>query len=244
MSSRYKRPRSSDSYRLALLWVRTILIGIYKHRHNCSWALATLSFLLMLAWNPKLILSTGVGVGLMLLIYRLQDWDWSKVKLSIGQIIKSSNGRLSVAVGGGGLGALTTYTAAEIWAEVDNSWLAFSSIVQGIATLGSLGLLMWYVWGQQERTKKQDFERWLDDLTAQESLKRLIAIRRLTELIDRASLSPVNEIHVREFFGIMLTREKDATVRSALLEALQISPVAGPLQLPIKQAISKKRVYQ
>jgi hypothetical protein len=206
--------------------------------------MATLSFLLMLAWNPKLILSTGVGVVLMLAVYRLQDWDWSKVRLLSRQIIKSSNGKLIVAVGGGSLGALTTYMAAEIWTEVENSWLALGTIIEGVATLSSLGLLTWYLLGQQEQTRKQDFDRWLDDLTAAESLKRLIAVRQLTELVNQGRISVNHKIQVREFFQIMLIREKDVAVRSALLEALQIASVAQPLQLPLKQASLRKRVYQ
>ncbi|MBR8829883.1 MAG: hypothetical protein N5P05_000576 [Chroococcopsis gigantea SAG 12.99] len=221
-----------------------MLVGIYKHRHNCTWAVASFVFLLMWAWNPKLILATGVGAGLMLTLYRLQDWDWSQLSRHSKSIIKSSHGKLILAVGGGSVGALSAYTAAAIWAESENSWIAFSTIVQGAATLSSLGLLMWYLWGQQEQTQQQRLDRWLGDLTADESLKRLIAIRQLTELINQGIVSPTHQDHIREFFQLMLGKEKEATVRGALLEALQFSPPAQPVKLPLKLHELKKGVYQ
>jgi len=172
----------------------------------------------MILWNWKLVLATVAGVGLMVLVYLVQGWNWQVHWYHWRRFFTGSNGQLGIAVGSGGIGALSTYIAASIWADSENRWLATSTILQGFGTLIIILLLLWHILTIRANRNEYQFEELLQDLTAQEPLKRLIAVRQLTHLVNNSGLS---RHELLEYFRLMLSQEQEPVIREAVLHSLQ-----------------------
>jgi hypothetical protein len=176
----------------------------------------------MLLWNWKLLLALVAGVGVMLLVYSMQKWDWQRHLSEIWQLLNSPNSRLALAVGSGGMATLSTYMAAAIWVESDNSWIAAGAIFQGFATLLILVLLMWQILSFYGHKEQNNLEQLLVNLTATDPLKRLIAIRRLTKIIASEKVDSQVQQEVVQCLQLLLTQEAETIVRDAALDSLQV----------------------
>ena len=223
-----------------------------RTRKRLTWFGMAIAILFMLAWNWKLVLSTGSGISLMWLVYAGLGWNWRKQWTRWQPFFKGSQGQLTVAVGSGGIAALSTYLMASIWADAENRWLATGAILQGVVTLSTLGLVLWQMFTTHKKDEKTRFESWLFELTAQDVLKRLIAVRQLTELVNQDDLPLSYQQQLNEYFRLMLTKEQDETVRDALLKSLgqwnaqttydEAPP--QPLQIPVTMKRSYNTVYR
>jgi hypothetical protein len=176
----------------------------------------------MLLWNWKLLLALVAGVGVMLLVYSMQKWDWQRHLSQIWQLLNSPNSRLALAVGSGGMATFSTYIAATIWVESDNSWIAAGAIVQGFASLLILVLLMWQILSFYGHKEQNNLEQLLVNLTAADPLKRLIAIRRLTKIIASDKVDSQVQQEVLQCLQLLLTQETETIVRDAALDSLQV----------------------
>lgn len=199
------------------------------------WLLFGLGLVLMIAWNWKLVVATSSGITLMLLVYRMQEWNWSSYWLHWRQFVKGSSGKLTLAVGSGSFAALSTYVATSIWADSENRWLATGTILQGLATFLTLGLLVSNFFSQNQEKLETKFEQLVSDLTDSDSLKRLIAVRRLSSLKEKGHLSSLDQDFLHEYLSLMLTQETEKQVKNAILETLgQKSKIAANSQnLPV-----------
>lgn len=163
----------------------------------------------------------------MMLVFWLQvGWQgrWAEIR----RFFRGTNRQLTVAVGSGGVAALAIYLAVAIWAESDRPWMATGMVLQGLATL-----LMLVILGcQMNRSDRDETQRsqLLSDLTASDPLKRLVAVRLLTGW---GMNDP--ELGIRDYFRLMLSREREPIVREAILDSLQAlerSPMNQPLNIP------------
>lgn len=220
-------------------------------RKAIGWFLAALGVTAMLLWNWKLVLATVAGVGLMLLVYFMQGWNWQAYWFHWRQFFRGSQGKLTVAVGSGGLAALSTYIAASIWADSENRWLATGTILQGLGTVLTLLLLIWHLISDRDRQDEGKFEHLLPDLTAADPLKRLIAVRQLSHLASQPRWRQVYQPQLVEYFCLMLSREQEPVVREAVMKSLQKWGAQLPKERsnrPVAIAIdlqsSPKRVYR
>jgi hypothetical protein len=197
--------------------------------------LTSFAVTIALAWNWKLVLATGLGVGFMLLVYSMQGWNWQAYLSHWRQFFTGSQGKLTVAVGSGSLAALGTYIAASIWADSENRWLATGTILQGFGTIFTLLLLGWHIVRDRTGQDEVRFELFLQDLTATDSLKRLIAVQQLSTLANKPRLRQVYQPQLVEYFSVMLSREEDAIVREAILRSLQKwgQNLPRPIQIPL-----------
>jgi hypothetical protein len=222
------------------------LFSSVKVRKSSKWMLGSFVFVVMLAWNWKLVMATGSGVGLMLLVYSMQGWNWQAHLSNWRQFFTGSQGKLTVAVGSGGLAALGTYIAASIWADSENRWLAIGAILQGLGTLITLLLLGWHISGDRAEQDEVRFERLLQDLTATDSLKRLIAVQQLATLANKPRLRQIYQPQLVEYFSLMLSTEEDAIVREAILKILQKwgQNLSRPIQIPLVVGSRKSKVFE
>ena len=188
-------------------------------------------------WNGELLLSTGVGVLAMVLAYRMQEWDWQLLKSEVQRFLGGSNRQLIVAVASGGLATLATYMAVSIWADADSHWMAFSMIWQNFGTAAVLGLIAWRALARKAAQDEARLNQMLAALADADPMKRLIAVRQITSLVTHSQVnqtrlktgglghpSPnkaLGRSHVAECFRLMLSREPEALVRDAVLDALQ-----------------------
>lgn len=220
-------------------------------RKMCGWLLASFGIVMMFWWNWKLLLATVSGAGLMFLVYFMQSWNWQAYWLHGRQFLTGSGGKLSIAVGSGGFTALSTYIAASIWADSENRWLATGSILQGFGTVVTLIVLIWHVISDRNHRDESQFEQLLLDLTAVDPLKRLIAVRRLSTLLNKPRLRQDDRQQLIECFCLMLSQEQEPIVRETVFKSLQKEGIELPknkgdrsLQIPLDLQRSPKRVYR
>lgn len=215
---RYSIPKSS----ITKVSNQILLISSKKAFRKASrWLVGTIALSAMLCWNWKLVMATGVGVGSMLLVYNMQGWNWQLYYVRWQRFLQGSQGKLTLAVGGGGLAAFATYLAASIWADSENRWLATGAILQGAGTLFTLALLSWHIVGHQKNRDAGQFEQLLRDLTDSNPVKRLIAVRQLTDLVRESRCDRLDREQLDRYFCLMLARESEPVVREAVLESLQ-----------------------
>jgi hypothetical protein len=192
-------------------------------RRSARWALIGAGATCLLAWNGRLVVSTGAGLGMLWLAYTIKDSHWRAAIADLVNALEGLNQRLLLSVLSGMGATFGTYVALSIWLDTQNHWLATGMIVQGTATMGALGLLLWQNWGRWQLGAKPqpvfDLAQCLGDLTQADPLKRLIAIRQINAQIPHL---PHEQAHIAEYFRILLSRETDAVICEALLAGMQL----------------------
>jgi hypothetical protein len=192
-------------------------------RRSVRWALIGAGTTCLLAWNGRLVISTGAGLGMLWLAYTIKDSHWRAAIADLVNAIEGLNQRLLLSVLSGMGATFGTYVALSIWLDTQNHWLAAGMILQGTATMGALGLLLWQNWGRWQLGAKPqpvfDLTQCLQDLTNPDPLKRLIAIRQINPQIPHL---PQEQAHIAEYFRILLSRETDEMICEAILEGLAL----------------------
>jgi len=193
-------------------------------------------------WNSQLLASTGLGIGAMILVYRAESWDWQQLRSNLNQFWHSPSRRLVLAVASGGIATVGTYMSFGIWAESDSHWIALSAILQNFGTIAIIALLVRQILSYSASKDEAVLDRILADLTDVDPVKRLIAVRQMTDLVKNPGFWKQSSLksslakpaptggsstkrlalsHITECFRLMLTQEPEALVRNALLEGLQ-----------------------
>lgn len=179
-------------------------------------------------WNSQLLFSTGLGIAAMMLVYRGQSWDWQLLRAKGEQFWEGPNRRFVLAVGTGGIATLGAYMSLAIWADSESHWMALSLILQNLGTIAIAGLLLRQALSLGTSKDEVALDRILADLTDPDPVKRLIAVRQMTDLVNKGGFGPVSSVkssiarsRAAECFRLMLSREPEALVRNALLEGLQ-----------------------
>ncbi|MEG4053958.1 MULTISPECIES: hypothetical protein [unclassified Microcoleus] len=179
-------------------------------------------------WNSELLFSTGLGIAAMMLVYRGQSWDWQLLRAKGEQFWEGPNRRFVLAVGTGGIATLCAYMSLAIWADSESPWMALSLILQNLGTIAIPWLLLRQGLSVGAAKDEVALDRILADLTDADPVKRLIAVRQMTDLVNQGGFGPVSSVkssiarsRAAECFRLMLSREPEALVRNALLEGLQ-----------------------
>jgi hypothetical protein len=195
-------------------------------------------------WNWTLFLATGAGIGMMVFVYGIQDWNWESYQEGFNKWFQGANSRLTISVGMGGFSAFLIYLITTIWVTSENRWLATGEILQGLLTLMIAGLLLWQVTANQKLKNTEKFEYLLDDLTNKNQLKRLITIRKLTNLFLLNQLNKTQESQLKDYFQIMLSHEQEIILQEALLESIEKLNFTEkqPLQIPLNLSQSQSKI--
>lgn len=217
---------------------------IRRFRGAGGWLFVLTVMVAMLFWNWQLLLATSVGVFIMLFVYLMPGWDWQVHWLQLRRLLSGSNQELTLAVGSGGVAALSTYMAVSIWIDSDSHWIAAGAILQGLGTLIAIVLLVWQVISRQLTQDEAKLNSVLADLTDVEPLKRLIAVRQLTQQVTNAQVERRKRREIADYFHLMLGREQEAVVRDAVLDALQAlddTQILGKGDRPLQTPLNLKR---
>lgn len=214
---------------------------------SSGWFVIAIGAIALLYWNSRLVLATGSGVAVMLLVYVMHDWKPAFNAIEIRKMLQGWNQPFLMSAGAGTIATFSTYLAVSIWAESDSAWIASGAILQGIGTLTGLGLLVWQILNRPDPRAHIQVNQLLFDLAHADPLKRLLAVRQLTDSIsmldDRHSVdrrSPaINHPHlskipsrrqVADYFRVMLQREDDPIIRAAVLDGLQTLEIVHQLR--------------
>jgi hypothetical protein len=218
-----------------------------------GWLLALLMASGLFLWDEKLLLATVSGLSIMGLIYGMQQAKWRQRWLPLYKLvmafstvrIATPSRQLILAVGGGMLAVFSTYLAAAVWADASSPWVATGAILQGGGTLAVLLLLV----GQyiQRRADRKDvaFSQYLTDLTHNDPLKRLVAVKQLNRCLQRSSLDDGDRAAIADCFRLMVGQEQEPAVQDAIFDGLQLcdrllEPVAPQSLKPLPPLARKK----
>lgn len=173
----------------------------------------------MLIWNWQLLFATLAGIGVLVLLSRFPIDRWSLYWQKWQQQINLPQRRLLIAVIGSGIAGIGTYWGVNLWQELNNPWLASGAIAQGVL----LTILLAFQSSKLFTTSPSPhpFSEMLGDLTAENPLKRLMAIRELTQLAIRGNLHADQLKQVNEYFSLLFSVETKPIVRQGLLESMQ-----------------------
>ncbi len=186
--------------------------------------LASVGSVLLLLWNAKLVFSTGAGMGTMVLMYLLQDAEWRREKLptvreQVQAKLEGLNRPFLWSTIGGGSAAFLSYLAISAWTETDAHWLATGILLQGLMTFGVLGLALRRVWDQAPTVETTEVCHWVETLSHEDPIQRLLAVRQLTKTAQSAPL--IQQKEILEYFQLMVSREPEELVREAVWQALE-----------------------
>jgi hypothetical protein len=236
---------------LPLEKLKTQTLKRFSSRHGFgsgSWLVVTTGAIALLYWNGRLFFATGSGVGAMLLVYLMYDWKPAINAVEIRKLLPGWNQPFMISAGAGAIATFSTYLAAAIWAESDSAWIASGAILQGMGTLTGLGLLVWQVCNRPDSRSQIQINQLLFDLAHKDPLKRLLAVRQLTDsvsVLDNAyrlnrrsrtanrSQNPAkvpSRRQIADYFRVMLQREEDPIIRAAVLDGLQTVEIIDQLQ--------------
>ena len=212
---------------------------IDRFRGPGGWLIALTFIAALWLWNWPLVLATLTGLLSMLVAYWAQQYRWQS---EVWQKFWSrSNRQLTLSVLLGGVATIATYMAAMVWLAAENGWLAIGTILQGLGTLAIGGLLL----VQWQRSPQPANEmQMLSRLSTEDPLDRLIAIRQVT--LWAKNESPTLQAQVADCFRLMLQRESDAILQTALLDGLQallpdrLGTGAPPVAIPIALQVEVK----
>ncbi len=236
VDSHHERPRSPAVSTALLKWL------LERLTRSKGW-LAILTLVAVWGWwNSQLLFSTGLGITAMMMVYRGQSQDWQLLQSRIEQFWDGPNRRFVVAVGTGSIATLGAYMSLAIWADSESHWIAASAILQNFGTIAIAGLLLRQGLNLGVSQDEAALDRLLADLTDADPVKRLIAVRQMTDLVNNGGFGPFRSVksslaepaptgaaltkriarnRAAECFGLMLSQEPEALVRNALLEGLQ-----------------------
>ena len=187
----------------------------------------SLFFMSLLSW--KLLVAIALGIAIALGVYESQQPDarwiqhgrktaqrlWSN---PLGKAALSGSGATFILLTGFGLTSVT-----------GRGWIAATLILQSAIALG-VGAL----WQQSKRAPRiapiqpPTLDRYINDLAHPSLMRRMIAVRRLQNILLTQSLSHAERHELQDYFQILLTRESDAVIRLAVQDALAICDRQSP----------------
>jgi hypothetical protein len=231
------------------------LLSAQRGMGSTGWLIVALGGFSLLYWNGRLFLATGAGVAVMLLVYLLHGWqpqlDWAELRASTKQLLRGWNQPFVISVGAGAIATVAVYLAAALYTESSSPWIASAAILQGMGTLAVLLLLVGQRVQRQSQRERDQFHHVLQELTHRDPLKRLIAVRQLTDLVsvldegsDRSRIpsgqpKQLSRRAIADYLQVMLSRENHPIVRDAVLDGLQTVDIVHQLQAATQPVLSK-----
>ncbi len=232
----------SLAYELSELWADQLKspLNLFRRSRAWLWVLAGTIALLM-GW--QLLLAIGVGV-LSMVLYRMQAQPVLFLCSSLHPFLKGPHRQVILPGAIGGIAVVGTYLATSVWIEAKHPWIAVGTILQGFSIFLVLVLLVWQTLNQRADLEDTQIDQWVINLTHSDPLKRLIAVRQLSQWGQGPQANSARKSVVAEYFQLMLRQEPEAMIQNAILEGLQVlessrqlNPPASPLLLPnIQQA--------
>ncbi len=208
----------------------------------------------LLIWNWQLVLALAIGAVVLVSIYLAQQGQWKIPHVDWRWMWTGTNRSLTLAIASGSVAAFSAYITTEIWFEAEQSWLALGIILQGFGTLAILLLLTWQTLNRQFETAgsraDQRLDNLLDRLSDADPLKRLIAVRQITQqlqaeaLVEAPTVLSSPSAYIADCFRLMLNRETEPSVCSALLDGLQSLGQGRQLNAATRQAVSVAAMRQ
>lgn len=197
---------------------------VFKQRHQFqlpNWVIVAIALLVLSFWHWQLVMATLIGAVTLILVYVAQDWNWNLLLARVQRFLNSPNRSMILAAIAGSTSIILSYVGLMVWSSIDNHWLAGLAITQSVATLGGLVLLFFKTINQWQQNSQQNINYLTAQLTSEDELERLIAVKQLAQSLQQHHLPLDQEKAIAQYCQILLNRESVETVRSATLEVLE-----------------------
>jgi hypothetical protein len=196
-------------------------------------------------WNGVLTLALLLSGGGSFVLHRVlrqkKQIPWHTVR----QWVNSPQAPLTLSVGAGVALLVVSYSALAIGQDLHSPWLALLLLTQEMGIALVVGLAFWLMLSRQSNPA-QPFERCVAGMLHRDELRRLMAVRQLTDLAVRDELSPKERSHALDYLQLLARKETEPLVNQAIQEGLAIlAPKNSPQpQLSAQSAISARRLQQ
>lgn len=184
------------------------------------WLIALSGAFCLMFWNGMLFVALSIGLGTTLLIQQLHSND----TLSWNAIIKWMSGPHTttfIAVGGGLISLTASYLTLQIWQDTNSLGLAFAILLQGLGLLCVLGLFCTRPLKQeQDSLNIGQIDYWINQLTALDPLKRLIAVRHICHYLDASAVEDIRHQEIREYLQLLQQQEQTPLIQQAIVQGL------------------------
>ncbi len=195
----------------------------------------------------KLILATSIFAGTMLFSYQIKNGSWRKYNQYLTELLTSQNKQLILSVTTAGTLAITSYIILNIWAEIDNKWLALGIILQTMFSTAGIGFISHKLWGKKPAEDEQyflSFAEFINQLNADSPLQRLWSINQIMDLWHNNQLTSSQINQVKEYFILLKDIEIESIIINKLNKSLQkiSSTSLQPLNFPhkVSQNLTRK----
>ena len=192
---------------------------------DVSTALVPVLFGVLLLWNWRVALALLAGSFTMNAAFALQSPLWQRrlkqARQGLGLFAGNSPPML-LAVTGGMVATLGTYTGISMWMAAGERWLTLGAIAQGLVSFGILCLLAVRTWQQPVRNAAESFDRALQEIAATDSLVRLLGVRKLHQFLTSGRSTPQQQRFACDCLKLALQKESEPKVRERLLQTLQL----------------------
>lgn len=225
-----------------------------KLSQRLTWRTGLGAGLILLAtWHGRLLGAIAIGLGVAVAVYLAQinrlhvSWFSRLPWLDWRRLWRPANRPLTVACLSGGLVAVGAYLVANLWSHISFSWVALEMLLQGMGTLGTLGLAGALLWRWRRdlppavsgptapASSPAASANPVENLTAPDPVQRLLAIHQMLDWVQSSgtahdgthpvALGSLSRGRLRAYFRLMLAHETEPIIRQTLQSALeQLTP--------------------
>lgn len=198
-----------------------------------GWLLSAAVFLTLLVTNGRFVLVTGAGLGAATLcLQAAQSGKTQRIWRGVRRRVRRST---AVAIAAGTLTTVNIYAIFRLTEPFGDSGLALGLAIEGLLVLAVLlglssemsrpGKAQREAQGKSKSRHSRpvptrSLESLLEQLTHTSSLKRLLAIRHLSDWMTAHPHAPEAHAQITDCFRVMLQEETDPTLRQALIRRL------------------------
>jgi len=210
------------------LWVRQL-----RRYTQPGWLLSAAVFLTLLATNGRFMLVTGAGLGAATLCLKAANSDKTqRVWRGVRRRMRRST---AVAIAAGTLTAVNAHGILRMTEPFGDPGLATGLAIEGLLVLAVLLGLSSEMSGKgkeqrgegdrpnsrsSRKTPTRSLDSLLEQLTHPSPLKRLLAIRHISDWMTEHPNEPNAHAQITDCFRVMLREENDPTLRQALISRL------------------------
>jgi hypothetical protein len=218
--------------------------GMVYHKAIPAIALS-LTTITLWHWNGALTLALFLSGGGSYLLHRVLQQKKQIPWRTVRQWLNSPQAPFALSVGAGVALLVVSYSALAIGQDLNSPWLALMLLTQEMGIALILGLVVGLMLSRQSYPI-HSFDRCVAGMLHRDELRRLIAVRQLTDLGVRDALSSTERSHALDYLQLLARKETESLVKQAIQEGLAIlAPASSPQpQLNAQSSISARRLQQ
>jgi hypothetical protein len=196
-------------------------------------------------WNGALTLALFLSGGGSFFLHRVLKHKKQISWRTVQQWLHTPQAPLALSLGSGIALLAVSYSALAVWQDLHSPWLALTLFTQEMGIALVLGLAVWLMLSRQN-TPVHSFDRCVAGMLHRDELRRLMAVRQLTDLAIQDELSPRERSHALDYLQLLARKETELLVNQAIQEGLAIlAPASSPQpQLSAESSLSARRLQQ